>query len=168
MNEEVWVKIIAVNVYGESEISEPGNDGLVKLIPDAPVSLVNDPSVTDDDKIKFDWVDGASDGGDAVIDFTIYYDQGTGTGEWVILEPGVIEYQEGDGTSTFVFLEEGVPTRYYTTTVTLEKGVTYAFMVRARNTVGLSLYSEPISILVAQPPDAPINVLNVPGKTTSY
>lgn len=40
--------------------------------------------------------------------------------------------------------------------------------MRARNTVGLSLYSEPISILVAQPPDAPINVVNVPGKTTSY
>ena len=33
MDEEVWVKIIAINAYGESEISEPGNDGLIKFPP---------------------------------------------------------------------------------------------------------------------------------------
>lgn len=40
--------------------------------------------------------------------------------------------------------------------------------MRARNTVGFSLESEPISILVASPPDAPISLVNVPGKTTAY
>jgi hypothetical protein len=74
MNEEVWVKIIAINVYGESEESEPGNDGLVKLIPDAPVNLLDDRTVTNDDRIKFTYEQGASDGGDLVIDFSIYYD----------------------------------------------------------------------------------------------
>lgn len=41
MNDEVWAKIIAINAYGESEVSEPGNNGLVKLVPDAPVNLQN-------------------------------------------------------------------------------------------------------------------------------
>ena len=69
MNEEVWAKIIAINFYGESPFSYAGNTGLIKLIPDAPVNLVNDPSTTDDIKIRFTYEDGASDGGDAVIDF---------------------------------------------------------------------------------------------------
>lgn len=50
----------------------------------------------------------------------------------------------------------------------LEKGVTYAFKIKARNTVGYSLFSEPITILVAKQPDAPLNVANVPGLTTAY
>ena len=54
-------------------------------------------------------------------------------------------------------------TRHYTTTVALTPGLTYAFKVRARNTVGLSLYSEPISILAAHEPDAPDDVQNVPA-----
>jgi hypothetical protein len=39
-------------------------------------------------------------------------------------------------------------------------------MIRARNTVGLSLYSESVSILAAHEPDAPINVENVPSVFT--
>jgi hypothetical protein len=49
----------------------------------------------------------------------------------------------------------------------LTVGKTYAFKIRARNTVGLSLYSEIIDILAAQPPDAPLNVANVPAPTTT-
>jgi hypothetical protein len=92
MNEEVWVQIIAFNYYGESLISDSGNNGLIKLIPDAPVNLLDDRSVTNDDRIKFTYEEGASDGGDPVIDFYIYYDQATNSGTWVLLEPGVIEY----------------------------------------------------------------------------
>jgi len=69
MNEEVWAKIIAINYYGESPYSPAGNTGLIKLIPDAPVNLQNDPSTTDDIKIRFTYEDGASDGGDTVLDF---------------------------------------------------------------------------------------------------
>jgi hypothetical protein len=63
----------------------------------------------------------------------------------------------------FSQLNAGVVTRHYTTTVTLTAGRTYAFKVKARNTVGLSLYSEPISILAAHEPDAPLNLANVPA-----
>lgn len=49
----------------------------------------------------------------------------------------------------FVLLESNVLTEHYTTTVALTVGRTYAFKIRARNTVGLSLYSEVVSILAA-------------------
>jgi hypothetical protein len=47
-------------------------------VPDAPVSLLNDPTITSDIKIRFTWSAGTSDGGTPVIDHTIFYDQGTG------------------------------------------------------------------------------------------
>ena len=118
MNEEVYANIIAYNVYCDSPFSEPGNNGLVKLVPDAPVNLENDPTVTDDIKIKFGWQDGPSDGGDPVLDYDVYYDQGTDS--WVLLESNVL-------------------TQYYTTTVTLINDVIYSFKVTARNTVGSGL-----------------------------
>jgi hypothetical protein len=74
MNEEVWVKIIAVNFYGESPISEAGNDGLVKLVPDAPINLFNDHLITDHTKIKLYWEEGLINGGLEVEDYAIYYD----------------------------------------------------------------------------------------------
>lgn len=47
--------------------------------------------------------------------------------------------------------------------MSLTAGRTYAFKVKARNSVGLSLYSEAISILAAHEPDAPLNLANVPA-----
>jgi hypothetical protein len=38
--------------------------------------------MTTDTQIRFTWEDGASDGGDAVIDFTIYFDDASGSGTW--------------------------------------------------------------------------------------
>ena len=149
MNEEVYAKIIAYNVYGDSPFSEPGNNGLVKLVPDAPVNLANDPTVTDDTRIKITWEDGPSDGGDAVLDYSIYYDQATGS-------------------DTFVLLDTNIATQHYTTTVTLNAGSTYAFKVTARNTVGSGLQSLPVSVLAAKPPDAPLNLANVASITTAY
>jgi hypothetical protein len=61
-------------------------------VPDTPISLANDPLTTTDTVIRFTWSDGSSDGGTSVIDYTVYYDQGS---------------------STFVELESGVLTEYY-------------------------------------------------------
>jgi hypothetical protein len=57
------------------------------LTPDAPVNLVNDPALTTASSIRFTWNQGTSNGGETVIDYTIYYDQGTGT--FIELESGV-------------------------------------------------------------------------------
>lgn len=74
LNEEVWAKIIAINFYGDSPYSEPGNNALTKLIPDAPVNLQNVPAETDAFSIVFTWEDGSSDGGMPVLDYRIFYD----------------------------------------------------------------------------------------------
>lgn len=74
LNEEIRAIIVATNFYGDSFDSESGNQGLVKLIPDAPVDLTNDPVVTDAFKIRFTWSEGPSNGGMPVLDFDIYYD----------------------------------------------------------------------------------------------
>lgn len=70
----VYAKIISINVYGDSVISDAGAGAVIQLVPDAPVSLTNDPLTTIDSTIRFTWSDGASDGGTGVIDYTVYYD----------------------------------------------------------------------------------------------
>lgn len=149
MNEEVWVKVIAINMYGESLISDKGNDGLVKLVPDAPINLFNDHLITDHTQIKLYWEEGPINGGLTVEDYTIYYDNGTGDG-------------------VFVELESGVPTSFYTTTAALTNNVYYTFKVTARNDVGSSLLSPQITILCAKKPDPPVNLADVPSITTAY
>ena len=67
-----------------------------------------------------------------------------------------------------MLLNGAVIDRFYTTTVTLNPGTTYAFKVKARNTVGASEFSQPVSILAAKVPDAPINLANLPLVTTAY
>jgi hypothetical protein len=109
-------------------------------VADAPISLANDPLTTTDTVIRFTWSDGSSDGGSPVIDYTVYYDQGS---------------------STYVELEAGVTTQYYLTSVTLSAGTTYVFKVQARNSVGLSGDSVELSVLAAKLPDAPVSLANV-------
>ncbi len=65
---------------------------MIQDVPDAPVSLTNDPTTTTDKVIRFTWIDGASDGGTPVIDHAVSYDQGTGN---------------------FVQLSQSVTTKYY-------------------------------------------------------
>jgi len=47
-------------------------------VPDAPINLANDPTTTTDTVIKFTWNQGVSNGGTSVIDYSVYYDQGSG------------------------------------------------------------------------------------------
>jgi len=93
---------------------------------------LNNPAITTDSVIGISWSDGVSDGDSAVIDYRISYDQSTGN--WVTLATGVTD-------------------KFYTTTVSLIAGQTYNFKIEARNTVGYSLMSDTLAILVAQEPD---------------
>jgi len=46
LGETINVQIIAYNAYGQSAISVVGGTALMVLVPDAPVSLANNPAVT--------------------------------------------------------------------------------------------------------------------------
>jgi hypothetical protein len=52
-----------------------------------------------------------------------------------------------------VELEAGVSVKSYSTHVALNEGYTYAFKVKARNSVGYGTLSVQVSILAAQIPD---------------
>lgn len=104
------------------------------LVPDAPLSPVNDPTITTNAVIGFNWLDGASNGGTSIIDYRIWHDQST---------------------NNFVVLKTGHLTKSFTTDNTLIAGRTYKFYIEARNSVGYSLPSVTFSILAAQKPDAP-------------
>jgi hypothetical protein len=138
-----------VNLYGDSEQSIAGNGAVIQLVPDAPINLVNDYLTTTDVLIQFFWDAGLSDGGSPVIDYSVWFDQGSQVGVYVLLQ------------------ENRLATNYYTTG-NISPGETYTFKVTARNLVGTSDFSTPLSIFAAKPPDAPINVSNVAGITTAY
>ena len=68
----------------------------------------------------------------------------------------------------YTLLESEVTSAAYTTKITLTSGVTYSFKVTARNSVGISEYSSPVSILAATIPDPPLSLANNEIVTTAY
>jgi len=72
--ESVFATITAVNYYGPSVESLPGNGAIIVTVPDAPIDLENLPLITNANQIGLNWQLGLSDGGTPVIDFTLYYD----------------------------------------------------------------------------------------------
>ncbi len=57
-------------------------------MPDAPINLLNNAVVTSEVQIGLNYSPGASNGGSSVIDFTIWFDQGTGN--YVILASNIL------------------------------------------------------------------------------
>jgi hypothetical protein len=70
----VFAKVIAYNYYGDSATSQVGSGAVIVLVPDAPINLINDPTITNSFRIGFSWSEGTSNGGAEVIDFSIAYD----------------------------------------------------------------------------------------------
>jgi hypothetical protein len=118
--DSVDVQVAAINEYGSSGYSSVGYGALIQLVPDAPVDLADAVLITSATVIGFTWLDDTSNGGAAIIDYRIYYDQST---------------------STWVELDTGITPKSYQTTIALSQGHTYAFKVQARNSVGYSLFS---------------------------
>ena len=52
---KVYIKVLATNAYGDSEISLPGAGDGIELVPDAPVNLMNNPTITSDSVIGISW-----------------------------------------------------------------------------------------------------------------
>lgn len=67
-----------------------GNGALIEMSypPDAPANLLRDEAVTTRTVLGFSWSDGASDGGQSIIDYRVSYDQGKNV--WTVLQESVL------------------------------------------------------------------------------
>jgi hypothetical protein len=123
----VYAKVMAINIIGNSLISDEGNGAIILTIPDAPTDLANVPATTSSSQIGLTWNEGTENGGSIVIDYTITYGEDTGSYNNIIA---------------------GITGTSYTV-IGLTAGVTYKFKVQARNEFGLSDYSSEALILAA-------------------
>lgn len=117
-------------------------------MPDPPINLINNYASTSDVLISFLWDPPQDDGGSPILDYAVYYNQGSASNVWVVLDENEVN-------------------AFYQTTVALVAGETYAFKVTARNAVGSSDYSAEIQILAAKEPDAPISLAEISGLSTA-
>lgn len=91
--------------------------------------------MTREDQIGVSWTEAANNGGKPVIDYRISYALDSDPDNYQVFADGI--------------------TTLYTTVTGLTGGLTYLFKVEARNSVGFSALSDPVSILCARVPDAP-------------
>ena len=85
LSTDVYAKVIASNVVGDSQSSEVGGGAYISMSypPDAPNNLLRDEESTSRSIIAFSWTDGASNGGQPILDYRISFDQAKGV--WVEL-----------------------------------------------------------------------------------
>lgn len=88
--------------------------------------------------ISFSWVANSNNGGSAITDYQVYWNQGSGSIQYLLVA--------SNGLS---------PTSTTVTSPTLLADKAYTFWVTAKNAVGFSGYSNPISIYSASLPGAP-------------
>lgn len=94
-------------------------------------------------KIGLAWTEPTFNGGSAVLDYGVWYDNASGDGTFVLLQNLIVD------------------TSYLATDLT--KGNTYQFKIKARNAYGYSFFTNTVSILAAQEPftpDAPVTTFD--------
>jgi len=97
----------AVNIKGESLVSDVGSGGTIMTTPDTPIGLSKDEANSDATKVTITWQPGPLYYGANIIDYQLTYDQGTGN---------------------FIVLAENIQgTQYTFNGITV--GVTYKFKV---------------------------------------
>jgi hypothetical protein len=74
LGSSIDVKVIANNVYGDSDYSAVGSGAFIVLVPDAPENLANLPDITNVLRIGFEWTEGTSNNGKPVLDYQVDYD----------------------------------------------------------------------------------------------
>lgn len=126
---EIWARVKAFNIIGESIFSVPGNDAVILSVPSAPTNLVDVPEITNGFQIGLQWFAPQLTGGVEIIDYRVYSDTG-------------LENDE------FVIVDSSCSTTAYTVQA-LTPGLTYTFKVSARNIYGYGEASSTISILAA-------------------
>ena len=65
----VYAKVVAINSYGNSLISNEGNGAVITTTPDAPISLAEDTSLKTKSSISITWSPAAFTGGAIIIDY---------------------------------------------------------------------------------------------------
>lgn len=66
---EVFAKVMATNVYGDSIESPIGGGGIIVRVPDAVIDFVEVYGERTPTTLGMSWADGAEDGGLAVLDY---------------------------------------------------------------------------------------------------
>lgn len=136
-------KAISRQWYGES-IEGPEVSILAAKEPDAPINFVNIPGITTAYLIGVEWNDGAYDGATPVIDYELSYAEQSDS-EYTVFAPSL--------TSRIDIIPSLTP------------GKTYKFIVRSRNVINYSEYSNELLVVAAQVPDNPTGLQNVPEQT---
>lgn len=80
-NSEVFATVAAVNIYGTSGPSTVGGGAIIVTVPNPPLNLQNNSSLTTSTQIGFTWSEPSFDGGKPVISYRINIDRGTGVYE---------------------------------------------------------------------------------------
>ncbi len=77
----------AINIYGSSAAQTATGTAVILTTPDAPLSLANNPAITNAARVGITWTAGVSNGGTPIIDYTVLWDQGSGN--WVVRISGL-------------------------------------------------------------------------------
>lgn len=72
--DSVFVKVVAINIYGESIESDAANGAIILQVPSAPVGLTNINITNSSSVIRLSWMNGLSTGGTPIIDYRVSYD----------------------------------------------------------------------------------------------
>lgn len=74
LGDHIFAKIVAINSYGNSLPSVPGDGAAVVMLPDAPIGLANNPALTNANQIGITWQTGFSDGGVPILGYLVWQD----------------------------------------------------------------------------------------------
>ena len=99
---------------------------IIFVVPDPPTDLTRNDDLTNQNQVSFTWAAPENDGGEPIIDYTVYMKQDDG----------------------FIDLASGLTTKAYTFSPAAP-GVTYSFQVQSRNSVGYSDFSSTLEIIAA-------------------
>jgi hypothetical protein len=69
----VFAKVVAVNLYGNSEESTAGNGGIIKITPGAPTNLAEVYEQKSKSTIGLTWLEPAFVGDVAIVDYRVSY-----------------------------------------------------------------------------------------------
>ena len=119
----IYAQVQAINIKGRSPMSSVGTGAKILTNPDAPLNLVNDPTITLATQIGIKWEIGVNNGGAPVLDYRVTF-----------LDPAA---------GVFEILQSGIAVTSFVATG-LTAGVTYTFEVQSRNVYGFSAYSNQV------------------------